>query len=272
MMEALIFALLAPVALATNSQTPWLKYSSFYGMEPSKQVGIININLEGGLQSKLDTFAKYGIPSFYGDLPTGDNGIFIRNVGLAANWEAVLNDTVTKYIAPNYGPDKALRGVFFGDEICCHNATCWEVGLAPVATKLRALLGKEAVLYTNECAIKIPAIPKDLDLISVDIYDGFRKGQNGDEEVARAKARQTFWNCNCTAKAMDPHSRASALRFAGRVPNDIRRDERKPAGHARARHLRLLEHDREPHGPARVRVGRAGVQQAHGLFRMDEGG
>lgn len=46
--------------------------------------------------------------------------------------------------------DKALRGVFLGDEICCSNATCWDAALKPVTEKLRTLLGKEAIIYTNE--------------------------------------------------------------------------------------------------------------------------
>ena len=46
--------------------------------------------------------------------------------------------------------DKALRGVFLGDEICCMNATCWDTALKPVTEKLRKLLGKEALIYTNE--------------------------------------------------------------------------------------------------------------------------
>ena len=38
-----------------------------------------------------------------------------------------------------------------GDEICCRSAACWETGYAPVAQKLRALLGPDALLYMNEC-------------------------------------------------------------------------------------------------------------------------
>jgi len=58
--------------------------------------------------------------------------------------------------------------VFFGDEICCSNVTCWETSLAPVAKKVRKLL-PDAVIYTNECAEKgIKEVPPDFDLISVD--------------------------------------------------------------------------------------------------------
>ena len=47
--------------------------------------------------------------------------------------------------------------------------TCWETALAPAAKKARALLGPDAIIYTNECAEKgITEVPPDFDLISVD--------------------------------------------------------------------------------------------------------
>ena len=50
------------------------------------------------------------------------------------------------------------------------------------------MLGPSALLYTNECANgDIKEVPADLDLISVDVYDGFKAGQSGAEEVAAAK-------------------------------------------------------------------------------------
>jgi hypothetical protein len=81
----------------------------------------------------------------------------------------------------------ALR--FLGDEICCGNTTCWEAGLKPVTQKLRALLGPNAILYTNECANRdITDVPPELDLISVDVYGGYLPGSNGTDEVIAAKA------------------------------------------------------------------------------------
>ena len=47
-----------------------------------------------------------------------------------------------------------LSGVFLGDEICCEDMPtrtgmeCWESVIAPVADKLRAMLGSKALIYT----------------------------------------------------------------------------------------------------------------------------
>ena len=35
--------------------------------------GWVNMGLEAGLDVKLQAFNTYGIPSFYGDLPTGEH-------------------------------------------------------------------------------------------------------------------------------------------------------------------------------------------------------
>jgi hypothetical protein len=169
-----------------------------------------------------------------------------------------------------------LRGVFFGDEICCHNVTCWETALAPVATALRGMLGPSAILYTNECAnYDITEVPKDLDLISVDVYDGFKAGQSGAEEVVAAK--------NMYAKVLPKlHAHQQALLVPGTVGcgnqstgGEIQRDqsdalvstklqnyfewmkvEKRIGGinpwhwnHLAAEHL--LRHDARRHGPAR---------------------
>ena len=57
-----------------------------------------------------------------------------------------------------------------GDEICCANATCWTAALKPVTEKLRTMLGKDAIIYTNECANhEITEVPPEFDLISVDV-------------------------------------------------------------------------------------------------------
>ena len=66
---------------------------------------------------------------------------------------------------------------------------CWETALAPVSKKLRALLGPDALIYTNECANKgITEVPPDFDLISVDTYAGYTPGSKGADEVTKAKA------------------------------------------------------------------------------------
>ena len=78
-----------------------------------------------------------------------------------------------------------------GDELCCWVADCWNRGLPELASKLRALLGENAVLYANECTPRLQhtgnaswesvQVPADLDLISVDIYGGPAYGGGRDE-------------------------------------------------------------------------------------------
>lgn len=42
------------------------------GFNPTLMHGWVNMGLEAGLQVKLQAYKKYGIPSFYGDLPAGE--------------------------------------------------------------------------------------------------------------------------------------------------------------------------------------------------------
>ena len=97
-----------------------------------------------------------------------------------------------------------LLGVFLGDELCCEDTSarsgmeCWDTVLRPVADHFRALLGPDAIIYTNvrataqfrfqhperaaaqECGgdamwsftggAKVPA---NLSIISVDYYAGW---------------------------------------------------------------------------------------------------
>ena len=163
-----------------------LHLMSMYGMNPALQEGWVNMNLEGSLSDKLAAFSEHGIPSFFGDV----EGVFNRGKGLVSGWQTVLDEVVNSSILPNFGPGKALRGVFLGDEICCQNVSCWDTALAPVAARLRASLGPEAIIYTNECAVNLSSlggVPADLDLISVDVYAGYLPGSNGTDEVAAAR-------------------------------------------------------------------------------------
>ena len=164
-----------------------LRYMSMYGLNASAQHGWVNMLGEGSLAAKLDAYSRWRLPSFFGDLP---GGIFERGRGLAPGWEEVLDRVVNESILPHFGPGKALRGVFLGDEICCMNVSCWVAALAPVAARLRAALGPSAVLYTNECAAnltRLGGVPEALDLVSVDVYAGFLPGTQGSEEYERAR-------------------------------------------------------------------------------------
>ena len=148
-----------PGAATTTSAQNHLTVMSFYGFDAPKMQGWVNLGMEGegGLEAKLDAWTRYKIPSLYGKLPSSEvhgctdavGGIFQFGHGLCPGWEASLEALAKNTILPNFGPDKALRGVFVGDELCCRNVTCWQSGLAPVAKKIRSLLGPEAIIYTN---------------------------------------------------------------------------------------------------------------------------
>lgn len=189
----LLFA--RPAAAAPPSLVPplgHLSVSSFYGFDPASQHSWMNLNYYGPngdtVQAQLDAWDKYGTPSLFGNLP-----LFNRSNGgsLYPGWEQEVEGIVSE-LRPNFGPGRAFRGIFLGDEICCRNTECYAASLAPAAAKLRELLGKDAILATNECALDppkggYPDIPADFDLWSVDTYNGFFPGSRGADEVAQAK-------------------------------------------------------------------------------------
>ena len=114
-------------------------------------------------------FSNYKTPSI---LPMPATGVWTRNVGMDAGWEVVLHKFATQVVLPRLA-NKTAIGVFLGDEICCRNSSCWHTTLNPISAKLRSLLGKEAILWSNECGIpalfdKLDKIPPDLDWISID--------------------------------------------------------------------------------------------------------
>lgn len=179
-------SLKADASSSTGSDASGLRFMSMYGLDPDAQHEYVNMNLEGDEQVKLDAWKKYNMKSFYGGL----EGVFIRGSGLVSNWTDVLDGIINTSIAPNFGPGKAYRGVFLGDEICCRNVGCWADALQPVAARLHAALGPDATIYTNECRTHlshIKEVPKDIDLISVDVYSGYLVGSNGTQEVKSAK-------------------------------------------------------------------------------------
>jgi hypothetical protein len=114
-------------------------------------------------------FSDYNTPSI---LPMPAAGVWTRNVGMDAGWEAVLDKFATEEVLPRLA-NKTAIGVFLGDEMCCRNTSCWHTTMSPISAKLRSLLGKEAILWSNECGIpalfdKLDKIPPDLDWISID--------------------------------------------------------------------------------------------------------
>ena len=179
------------------------------------------------LNASLAAWDRWNIPSLYSGLPTGysdkatETGVFVRGVGLAMGWEAAMERIFTTQIQPNMGPDKALRGVFIGDELCCGPtpAKCWADGFGPLTRKLRALIGPDMIIYTNECAgefdpihnndtaMNITEVPPDFDLISLDVYADYLPpalpAENRSNEVAMAKP---FYES--LFSRMQPHQRA----------------------------------------------------------------
>ena len=69
-----------------------------------------------------------------------------------------------------------------GDELCCHNVTCWGDVITPLSARLRLLLGPTAIIYENDCGSSIVGpnssspslgrIAPELTHVSVDLYDG----------------------------------------------------------------------------------------------------
>lgn len=169
---------------------------TFYGFHPPLMQGWVTHGLDfydvptsESSAAKLAAFAKYGIPSFYGDLP---GSVFTRGVGLTDGWEPKLEALVKTDVLPHLGEGKAYRGFFLGDELCCGAGAkaCWEEGFGPLTAKLRVLLGPEAIIYANECGdianpeMNVTSVPPGFDLISVDAFAGYTKGSRGMDEVA----------------------------------------------------------------------------------------
>eukprot|EP01043_Picozoa_sp_COSAG02_P020703 COSAG02_NODE_1026_length_15134_cov_382.979714_19_plen_301_part_00 len=116
-------------------------------------------------------------------MPMPEAAVFTRNVGLVSGWESVLEKFAAEEVLPRLANRTAI-GVFLGDEICCRNSSCWHDMLYPLSAKLRSLLGRDAILYENECGIsalfdKLDKIPPDLDWFSVDGYWGYDPAHAG---------------------------------------------------------------------------------------------
>ena len=137
--------------VAGGGGAPHLRFMSVYSGVSAQLKGWVNLGLEDAVGSPagaLKAWSELGIPSLYGDI---DSPVFAEGNprALAPSWRKSVTDMVTKKIKPNFGADKALRGVFLGDELCCHNSTCWDTVLDPLATEFRKQLGPDAILATN---------------------------------------------------------------------------------------------------------------------------
>ena len=183
--------LLAAVAGPDAPPGHHLRFMSAYSGVNAQMKGWVNLGMEDavgggnwfplgpGNVGALKAWSELGIPSLFGDIDItvfAGNGKGARSspLALAPAWRAAVTDMVTKKIRPHFGAGKALRGVFLGDELCCHNSSCWSAVLEPLAAEFKKQLGPDAILATNECGdltslANITRVPPDLDLFSVDI-------------------------------------------------------------------------------------------------------
>ena len=193
------------------------KYLSYFGTNVSAQHEWLNLAIAAYDQSNpypshdavddrvADEFFAHGIPSL---IPMPQQGVYsrprwdktgrvIQGGGLVPGWEATLERFAASRVLPRMKNGTAA-GVFVGDEICCHNTSCWHGQLYPISAKLRALLGPRTLLYENECIDSYmggvragPPLDKtapDLNLVSVDLYRGYTPTDcNGTVEAVKAR-------------------------------------------------------------------------------------
>lgn len=186
---AVLLLLLAALAPAVGSAAEGMRYMSLYDYDPKATHGWINLGLTlykkypghatgsgDQLAGEIVAFEKYGVPAlaWLENGAAGDARIFQPGIGLTPGWEAAVEARAAE-IKPHLGPGKAIRGVALGDELCCRNVTCWR-DYEPYTAKLRQLLGKAAIIFTNECWLgagpmaNVSRIAPDFDLFSVDAY------------------------------------------------------------------------------------------------------
>jgi hypothetical protein len=158
-------------------------YMSYYGVDVDMMASWVNLPV---VQDFLDADAFHSkgngtrsllrMPSggIYERPPPGTS--HQRSSRLLPGWRDALADFVHLNLTPRLANDTAA-GIFVGDEICCHNATCVLSLLRPLTDALRTLTGAGALIYANECGDTISDLPKTpgslppaLDLFGVDIY------------------------------------------------------------------------------------------------------
>jgi hypothetical protein len=205
--SALLLLLSFPAlpASAGGGATLW---SSAYGAS-AEDGAFINVATPSSFGS-VDAFATGGIKSMIspflcrGQNCSGAFEVFRRGTVhgqgsfLVEGWEAkvdALVDAIKKASSPS------LVGAFLGDEVCCHNATCLNATLQPVAGRLKTALSPSSngadsdfIVWTNECGDSVgglpsgASLPSSIDILSVDLYAGFLPGTDGADEVAMVKS------------------------------------------------------------------------------------
>jgi hypothetical protein len=185
-----------------------LVWSSTYGtLNISSDADFINLAMAPTL-TNVSTYAAAGIASAFAPFQSGPYRVFVRpsqGVGassghlpsseLVPGWRALV-DAAAAAMAPAVAAGHVVS-VFLGDEVCCHNGTCMNAVLAPVAAKLRTHFPRtsspeDIFIWTNECGDTVQqlpnrsgAVPPAIDVLSVDVYSGYLPGVPGSEEVVR---------------------------------------------------------------------------------------
>ena len=179
---ALALTLAAPAAPATPPNRAIVGIFA-QNMTQAIDAGVVNLAVLGDVPSLVRSWREHRVPGLYSGPAGGlslSSGVWNYTTQLQPGWERALEASVAP-VRPHLGT--AIRGVLLGDEICCRNVACVNDTLVPVSNKLRALLGPDALLWTNECyGLFYPPsvqVPPALDLISVDRYASYTPGSSG---------------------------------------------------------------------------------------------
>lgn len=170
-------------AVAVRPATASFDFMSYYGVDVAAMASWVNLPVVQDF-ADADAFHMQGngtrsmlrMPAdgIYERPPPGTS--HHRSSQLLTGWRDVLAGFVHADLAPRL-TNQTAAGVFVGDEICCHNASCVDALLRPLTDTLRILAGDQALLYANECGDTISSLPRAagsippaLNLFGVDIY------------------------------------------------------------------------------------------------------
>ena len=162
-----------------------LDYLSYYGVDIPLQLGWLTLPTVGSTPSArnasygdADAFFEGSNVSSLLQMPAA--GLYERRVSgrpgsysrLLPGWQANLSQWVDTQLAPRLA-NRTAAGVFVGDEICCHNATCEAADLLkddgvkktcrrrpdPGRSARRASSRRTGAASPAGCAARVPAMP-----------------------------------------------------------------------------------------------------------------
>ena len=277
-----------------------LDYLSYYGVDIPLQLGWLTLPTVGSTPSArnasygdADAFFEGSNVSSLLQMPAA--GLYERRVSgrpgsysrLLPGWEQNLSSWVDTQLAPRLA-NRTAAGVFVGDEICCHNATCVSTLLTPLTSALRDRAGEAALIYANECGDTVSALPKQagalppaLDLFGFDEYRYGPSHRAGDETAAvrkyaeqelfpRLGAHQRFMavpgTFACTNASYSPAA-VEDVRIAGelRAYAAWARSEPRVAG-LKPWHFRTRDHPQHA-GPCDMEIGAASLPKTMAVLR-----